>query len=232
MFIRPDFIVTQQDRIDFILKRKEELIAEGADENKFTFINSIERQAVSDGSTLLEAFRKLYDSEVGKDITEFEIGFYYSDNININHKLDYEKCSFSDILENPKPKLMNEYPNMLDHGRGECPLSYGVCDSYEQLKNYKIKDYYAEELEDANLAEHINPDKTLFEVLSASERKYALFFTKIHQEPGEGGWRWHKWGPYIGKHDIQCEYLADEDLSDIDQKYVVIFHIFEFKDEK
>ena len=80
----------------------------------------------------------------------------------------------------------------------------------------------------------INEDKwdTLFEVLSASERKYALFFTKIHQEPGEGGWRWHKWGPYIGKHDIQCEYLADEDLSDIDQKYVVVFHIFEFKDEK
>lgn len=26
----------------------------------------------------------------------------------------------------------------------------------------------------------------------------------------EGGWRWHKWGPYIGEQKPQCEYLHDE----------------------
>ena len=26
----------------------------------------------------------------------------------------------------------------------------------------------------------------------------------------DGGWRWHKWGRYIGTQNPQCEYLADE----------------------
>lgn len=34
--------------------------------------------------------------------------------------------------------------------------------------------------------------------------------TKKYQ-PEDGGWRWHKWGPYIGKKNPQCEYIYDED---------------------
>jgi hypothetical protein len=30
-------------------------------------------------------------------------------------------------------------------------------------------------------------------------------------QPKQGGWRWHKWGPYIGTHEKQFEYLADEE---------------------
>jgi hypothetical protein len=29
-------------------------------------------------------------------------------------------------------------------------------------------------------------------------------------QPAEGGWRWHRNGPYIGRRNPQCEYLADE----------------------
>lgn len=29
-------------------------------------------------------------------------------------------------------------------------------------------------------------------------------------EPERGGWRWHKWGEYIGTHEITCEYIKDE----------------------
>lgn len=32
---------------------------------------------------------------------------------------------------------------------------------------------------------------------------------KADQSP-RGGWRWHKWGPYIGDKTPQCEYLYDE----------------------
>ncbi len=43
--------------------------------------------------------------------------------------------------------------------------------------------------------------------------EYAVGFTEVRrddQEP-EGGWRWHKWGSYHGKHEPQHEYLYDED---------------------
>ncbi len=91
----------------------------------------------------------------------------------------------------------------------EIQQCYGVCDNIEQI--FKK----CPEIQDKN-------------------RRFCISINPILREnqSQEGGWRWHKWGPYIGKHDIQCEYLADEDLSDIDQKYVVVFHIFEFKDEK
>ena len=67
------------------------------------------------------------------------------------------------------------------------------------------------------------------DLLNDSEDGFAVFFYKIEKEPGEGGWRWHKWGPYIGKHDVQHEYLADEDLSDIGQEFVYIFHLYQFR---
>ena len=28
---------------------------------------------------------------------------------------------------------------------------------------------------------------------------------------GKGGWRWHKWGTYIGKFEQRCEYFCDEE---------------------
>ena len=37
------------------------------------------------------------------------------------------------------------------------------------------------------------------------------------EQPREGGWRWHKWGPYIGTHTPTCEYLHDE--PEIEQVY-------------
>lgn len=37
----------------------------------------------------------------------------------------------------------------------------------------------------------------------------AVEVVKVHQ-PKNGGWRWHKWGTYIGTKDPRCEYLSDE----------------------
>jgi hypothetical protein len=83
--------------------------------------------------------------------------------------------------------------------------SYGVADSIEQ-----IKEYYKEEIEDA-------------------EKKYFIVLTPVFQEKENkgkgGGWRWHKWGEYIGKLDTRCEYLDDEEFGD-DFKYVICFSIY------
>ena len=88
---------------------------------------------------------------------------------------------------------------------------YGVADSIEQ-----IKEYFKEEIEDPN-------------------RKYFITATPVFQEKenkGKGsGWRWHKWGEYIGKLDSKCEYLNDEDFGD-DFKYVICFHLYQHPEER
>lgn len=58
-----------------------------------------------------------------------------------------------------------------------------------------------------------------------SERRFVVAFTRVRREdqPADGGWRWHKWGQYIGKHEPRCEYLYDED--GIDEVYC--FHVYE-----
>jgi hypothetical protein len=78
--------------------------------------------------------------------------------------------------------------------------SYGVCDSLEQLKAK------CPELSDPN-------------------RKFVVTLSEVRkdEQPREGGWRWHKWGDYIGEHEIKHEYLADEEGID----RVFCFHIYE-----
>jgi hypothetical protein len=64
---------------------------------------------------------------------------------------------------------------------------YGVCDNFQQ-----IIDQCPELLKD--------------------DRSFVITVTKIEgkdQDPS-GGWRWHKWGEYIGTHEPQCEYIYDE----------------------
>lgn len=55
-------------------------------------------------------------------------------------------------------------------------------------------------------------------------RRLAITFTPIFKkdEPAEGGWRWHKWGPYYGAYKPQYEYLYDESIDK-----VMIYHIRE-----
>jgi hypothetical protein len=55
--------------------------------------------------------------------------------------------------------------------------------------------------------------------------KFFVTFVRMRrdEQPSDGGWRWHKWGPYIGDQDPQCEYLHDEPL--IEEVYT--FHVYE-----
>ncbi len=101
-----------------------------------------------------------------------------------------------------------EYP---DVGEGQGRLteygSYGVCDSVDQFLRHPLGKWLVE-----------------------SERKFTVSFTKICKatEPKEGGWRWHKWGEYIGEFQPECEYLADE--SEVEE--VSCYHILEFIEGK
>lgn len=82
------------------------------------------------------------------------------------------------------------------------PSDYGVCDTPEQVLER-------------------------WPSLETDPRRFIILFGEIRkdEQPEHGGWRWHKWGEYIGTKDPQCEYLADED--DIDS--VLIFKVIQMK---
>lgn len=86
----------------------------------------------------------------------------------------------------------------------------GVADSIDQ-----IKEYYKEEIEDPN-------------------KKYIIIVTPVFQKKDKkgnfDGWRWHKWGEYIGKLDRKCEYLDDEEFGE-DFKYVICFQLYKIMDK-
>lgn len=85
---------------------------------------------------------------------------------------------------------------------------YGVCDNASQ-----VLDYYD------SLHEQ-NKDYM-------SNRNFVILLHPFFREdqPESGGWRWHKWGEYIGKFDSKCEYLYDEDGIG----FVYAFSILEIK---
>lgn len=80
--------------------------------------------------------------------------------------------------------------------------SYGVCDSLENLKERCPE-------------------------LESGEDRYVVTLTPVlrEDEPEGGGWRWHKWGEYIGNQNPQHEYLYHD--RHIDR--VFVFHIYKKK---
>lgn len=83
--------------------------------------------------------------------------------------------------------------------------AYGVCDSVEQL---------------LSACPELENDKARNFVVTVTK------VTRASQEP-EGGWRWHKWGEYIGTQNPQHEYLYD----DTHISEVLVYHIYERKDD-
>ncbi len=75
---------------------------------------------------------------------------------------------------------------------------YGVCDSLDQLQRH-----------------------SLWRVIEQDPRAMALVLTPIRKlEQDSDGWRWHKWGEYVGDQEPVCEYIFDEPI-------IEIVHVFE-----
>lgn len=78
---------------------------------------------------------------------------------------------------------------------------YGVCDNIQQI---------------IDQCPELEADK---------DRQFMVAVTPIikAEQPSSGGWRWHKWGPYIGEGDPQCEYIFNEPVIGD----VLVYHIYE-----
>jgi len=83
---------------------------------------------------------------------------------------------------------------------------YGVADNIKQ-----IKEYHAGILNDPN-------------------KNYVVLLKDIMQKRSNAGkcdgWRWDKWGKYIGEFNPQCEYLDDEEFLFL---MVICYSIYEVK---
>ena len=56
------------------------------------------------------------------------------------------------------------------------------------------------------------------------EKEYVLVVTPIlrKHQPARGGWRWHKWGEYIGAHEVTREHLYDQPEID----FVLVYSLY------
>lgn len=129
---------------------------------------------------------------------EVEPGIYET-GLNFEHSIglysDGEAYgSYQQLSKEGKPIESNDWKDIVE---GFSP--YGVADNIEQVKE--------------RFKEMIDSDNSI--VISLTEMRQ-------DEQPEEGGWRWHKWGEYIGKQESQCEYLYDE--PNIQSVYV--FHVF------
>lgn len=128
-----------------------------------------------------------------------ELGIFYTNSFNFNHE-------FSDT----NFKIVDDYPTFSDDGSVLSDdewgglSSYGIADNVEQVK--------------ARFANVIaNPDTLVCISMTPVFKK---------AQPEHGGWRWHKWGSYIGVQNPQREYLYDEPEIDM----VLIFHVYVVKE--
>ena len=96
----------------------------------------------------------------------------------------------------PNQEKFREYPEF-----GSFKSSYGTCDNVQQ-----ILDEYPE-LQDPN-------------------RQFVVLVATVvrAEQPSQDGWRWEKWGPYIGKLKPEHDYIYDE--TGIEQ--VLFYEIFEW----
>lgn len=62
--------------------------------------------------------------------------------------------------------------------------------------------------------------------LQDPNRQFMVFVQKVvrAEQPSQGGWRWHKWTPYLGSFEPEHEYIYDE--TGIEQ--VLIYRIYEW----
>lgn len=192
-----------QEKEEFLKKLKEEGSIEDLDldyyRNKFKEWTLITKDNYPEDIILEEDSKDL-------DIT----GIYMSD---LNGHYDIE--GLTNFNEVDEFELIDKYKFF--------PMN-GVSDNALQVKNYlnKIINIY---LNGTSKDEYFFEGQGLFNLIKNEPNyQFILLLTPIinnHDKSSWGGWRWHKWGEYIGKHNPQYEYLDHE--SGID--YVLVWKL-------
>lgn len=99
------------------------------------------------------------------------------------------------------PPLWEYYHKGEEFSEDTCLNAYGVCDNVEQILAR------CPELE------------------TDPNRKYVISLSEVRKEDEEpdDGWRWEKWGPYIGTQNRHSDYLYYEP----EIESILVYHIYE-----
>lgn len=142
-----------------------------------------------------ETYEFYRDGKVKDVLQEIAPGVYeYFDVNDCEHFLEGQKMTNMELCDLERSKLLKQLwrdiPNPPKDRKLYVSYPYGVCDNYEQiLEREEDIDYYVN-----------------------SDEKFCILMTPIYkkEQPAEGGWRWCKWGDYIGDQESEAEYLYDE----------------------
>ena len=138
--------------------------------------------------------------EIGIYQSSFPFNFPYDEFIETLDGYNYNKKLY-EIKKKEGETLLQYYGRTSKKWVSQ----YGVADNVEQ-----IKEFYKKQIKD-------------------KKQKFVIAVTPVYQDKENkgkgGGWRWHKWGEYIGKLDSKCEYLDDEEFGD-DFQYILCFHLY------
>lgn len=139
--------------------------------------------------------------EVIPGIYVVPLNFDHVINLISTEKIYDQSWSFSGGKEMADSHDLTKFRELAESGY-DIRSNYGVCDNYEQVLNQ-----YPE--------------------LQNSNKKFVVSLTPMtkSEEPESGGWRWHKWGEYIGEQNPTHEYLYDE--PEIEE--VFVYHIYELE---
>lgn len=132
--------------------------------------------------------------------TELEVGSYLINHFSFEHVILGDWETYPELGKEIIAKgVLNPSMGLYEFG------PYGVCDGPEQFWETELGKFIRE-----------------------SDRPFCVSFTHVAKadQPPDGGWRWHKWGSYIGKGEPQCEYLYDEEGF---EDGIYTYHVFERK---
>lgn len=135
-----------------------------------------------------------------EDSKDLDITGIYMSDLNGHYDIE-ELTNFNEVDEF---ELIDKYKFF--------PMN-GVSDNVSQVKNYlnKIINIY---LNGTSKDVYFFEGQGLFNLIKNEPNyQFILLLTPIinkHDKSSWGGWRWHKWGEYIGKHNPQYEYLDHE----------------------
>ena len=153
----------------------------------------------------------------------------------IRHSDGNELLKMFNGTEGTKPMLINPPHFSADPfiaavagmiGRGGSPVPAKIADGLYLASHWNVENMVEGVRERWREAEYSEPPFPEYGVVDTPEQllekidlvsipeKVFVSFVRIDRDQNNagkgGGWRWHKWGEYIGDQDPQCEYIDDE----------------------
>lgn len=138
-------------------------------------------------------------------------------------RTDFKGCYWTNL--NPE-NLINNATNYELYSRYTA-LPYGISDNASQVLDnlYHALEVY---LTKDSTYDFFSRGKRIYK--SLTERPDAVYFVGFtpifnHHNGAIGGWRWHKWGTYLGKYTPKYKYLDEEKNID----YVLVWRLYPLK---